>query len=546
MPNNVTKPPILDNTGQSIKSKLSAILSALQSAASAFIPLTQKGAANGVASLDANGKIATGQMPNRAASSSDGGEATTVKITAKDNESSTWYYPPFQKESTTSTAGRDLYTNNGLRYKTMLGTTETDGEATVSVGNATASGTAGNKTGYLRVYGSGTGYGAISFGGANNSKAYTLPNKNGTFALTDDLSSYVAKSGDTMTGRLTMVGKPISQVVTGSGTVGQDKGSGQTNRYVPSEWVFDTGVTVADGDIFTIKIPVAGISYGVWVSMDNGTTYYPVAINGTTRLGTQYVADSYLTLQYENAGSVKVYDRGGSDSSSTVTQIFRVLNYSPDSTKLPLAGGTMTGALKSQDVTPKTDNTYNLGSSNYRYKYAYVQDTIYAGKSSNTSGKVLFYESHGTETTLTASPKATASRTYYLPEDDTNNSTLTTRERVEKPEVVDSTTVTATIGSTSQTIYLFKFANGMKCIHIASSTIPSNSFVSAASLIPSKYRPVTAIPSNNGCNFSGFNAQYDSTSAGISKTRFGSITADGKLYIYGSAYAGFYATYYYV
>lgn len=155
----------------------------------------------------------------------------------------------------------------------------------------------------------------------------TVPTK--VSELTDDVVSghYLPLTGGTLTGRLTMGGKPVSQIITGTGTVGQDKGSGQTNRYVPSEWKFNTGVTVADGDIFTIKIPVAGISYGVWVSMDNGTTYYPVAINGTTRLGTHYGSGSFLTLQYENSGSVSVYARGGSDSSSTVTKIFRVVNF---------------------------------------------------------------------------------------------------------------------------------------------------------------------------------------------------------------------------
>lgn len=64
MPNNVTKPPILDGTGQSIKSKLSAILSALQSATSAFIPLTQKGVAGGVAELDSNGRVPSSQLPS--------------------------------------------------------------------------------------------------------------------------------------------------------------------------------------------------------------------------------------------------------------------------------------------------------------------------------------------------------------------------------------------------------------------------------------------------------------------------------------------------
>lgn len=57
------KPPILDDTGQTIKTKLTAILQALQNAGNVFIPKTQKGAASGVAELDSSGKVPTGQIP---------------------------------------------------------------------------------------------------------------------------------------------------------------------------------------------------------------------------------------------------------------------------------------------------------------------------------------------------------------------------------------------------------------------------------------------------------------------------------------------------
>ena len=60
---NVTKPPILDGTGQTIKQKLSEILAALQSSGGSYIPLSQKGAASGVAELDANGKVPSAQLP---------------------------------------------------------------------------------------------------------------------------------------------------------------------------------------------------------------------------------------------------------------------------------------------------------------------------------------------------------------------------------------------------------------------------------------------------------------------------------------------------
>lgn len=39
---------------------------------------------------------------------------------------------------------------------------------------------------------------------------------------------------------------------------------------------------------------------------------------------------------------------------------------------LPLAGGTMTGVINSQSIIPKTTNTYDLGSSSYKWKNVYA------------------------------------------------------------------------------------------------------------------------------------------------------------------------------
>ena len=61
---NVNKPPILDSTGQDIKSKLSAILAALSGAGGNYIPTSQKGAANGVAELGSDGKVPSAQLPS--------------------------------------------------------------------------------------------------------------------------------------------------------------------------------------------------------------------------------------------------------------------------------------------------------------------------------------------------------------------------------------------------------------------------------------------------------------------------------------------------
>ena len=131
----------------------------------------------------------------------------------------------------------------------------------------------------------------------------------------------------------------IHQLLTGSGTVGKDAGSGD-NRYQPSKWTFNTGLNAADGDIYTIKIPVAGHYYGVYMSVNNGTNYYPVVLNGTGRLTTHYPSGSYIRVVFESGGSAtSIWPLNGGTATTTVTGgAFRVLNYyDADSNTVPSA-----------------------------------------------------------------------------------------------------------------------------------------------------------------------------------------------------------------
>lgn len=127
------------------------------------------------------------------------------------------------------------------------------------------------------------------------------------------------------------VARAIRQLITGTGIAQQDKGSGVSPRYFPVKWTFNTGLNVADGDIFTIKIPIAGHSYGVFMSVNNGTNYYPVVLNGTGRLTTHYAAGNYIQVIFEAGGSAaSMTPIAGADSAngSTVSGgVFRVLNY---------------------------------------------------------------------------------------------------------------------------------------------------------------------------------------------------------------------------
>lgn len=80
--------------------------------------------------------------------------------------------------------------SNGIRYAIKNGTTSAIGTAMIIAGNNTAKGTAGNKTGSLRIYGRNSYYAQIVENESSEltgNRTLRLPNKNGTIALTSDV-----------------------------------------------------------------------------------------------------------------------------------------------------------------------------------------------------------------------------------------------------------------------------------------------------------------------------------------------------------------------
>ena len=109
-------------------------------------------------------------------------------------------------------------------------------------------------------------------------------------------------------------------MLTGTGTAAQDKGSGVSPRYFPARWIFNTGITVADGDMFTIKIPVAGHGYGEFISVNNGTNYYPVGYNTNTLLTTHFPVGAIITVVFKADGVINsIYPVAGGDAKVNVS-----------------------------------------------------------------------------------------------------------------------------------------------------------------------------------------------------------------------------------
>lgn len=99
----------------------------------------------------------------------------------------------------------------------------------------------------------------------------------------------------------------------------------------------------------------------------------PAKINGTDFDGSTDIT----TTQWGAARNIKIGDENGANAGTAVS-----VNGSTDVTlKMPniylkLAGGTMTGTINSQHLIPKSNATYNLGSSSKYYNAGYVKRII--------------------------------------------------------------------------------------------------------------------------------------------------------------------------
>lgn len=209
------------------------------------------------------------------------------------------------------------------------------------------------------------------------------------------LEGKVAKSGDTMTGKLVME-QPITQVITGTGTVGTSSGSPTT--YYPAKWDFDLGIAnPTPGDRMVIQIPVAGHDNGVFLSTDNGTTYYPVARSTSTyRLTTHYPAKAYICVVFE------AYD--GTDGCGKVGSIY------------PVTGGTARETLTTGCW--RVINDYDSGNN---YERLYTGGYFYAGSTGcnpyslvcmDNTGKFSMLISGGSGTGTSKTVNTTSKFTY--------------------------------------------------------------------------------------------------------------------------------------
>ena len=139
--------------------------------------------------------------------------ATQVYNTETNPTSGTWYAGTFITDSTTG--NKYIRSNNGFAYYSLEGTASAQGEALIQIGNSTATGTAGNKRGRLRLYSSSSGWADFTLTATTGNYTLTLPAATGTVALT---SSNVASATKLQTAR-TLWGQSFNGTANVSGSL---------------------------------------------------------------------------------------------------------------------------------------------------------------------------------------------------------------------------------------------------------------------------------------------------------------------------------------
>ena len=224
----------------------------------------------------------------------------------------------------------------------------------------------------------------------------------------------------TTSGTLTankLTSKYINEILTGTGTAATSSGS----TYYPAKWAFNIGVaTPADGDMITIKIPCAGHDNGVFVSLDNGTTYKPVGIQtqGNGRLTTHFPNGRIITLMYDSTSVVdSVYAAAGATARSNITGAWKVVtNYNDDNSNTydrnrynanikawgtALVGGNIIVGSEGVYHHLKEGTAFDI-----RYPILYLAENVAANSTTTNTYDIIHFTSTTTQNT---------SWTAYLP-----------------------------------------------------------------------------------------------------------------------------------
>lgn len=200
----------------------------------------------------------------------------------------------------TAAGTKERYVNNGLAYKTKEGTTSSAGVSRLLLGNGTASGTAGNKSGCLRLYTTSTQYCDIV--GYASSTAYTM-------------------TIPPITGRATIQAKGTTNfygLADGDGTQG---------------WIRTTDYGFIPCAAGTMESPHSSLGTATWVFND---AHICDIYGSKLELGQEYTVDSSAI-----GGSIKMHGSGDETMETVTLKPADVPGANSYNITVPMMNGTM-------------------------------------------------------------------------------------------------------------------------------------------------------------------------------------------------------------
>lgn len=296
------------------------------------------------------------------------------------------YYMPFHAGVTTNT--RSLLDNDSLKMALLQGTTTTQGYNILMLGNSTTSGTAGNVTGYLRLYGKDSHFIQLHPQNPTADRYITFPDAGGTLLTTDTYSKYAV---------------PITSGI---------QVYNRTNM----------------GTAYNLDNPGVNGFFEVRHSSEvpNATGAKPSeGFYGLLNLKT---SDNTAMLQLAGTNYHGFYIRGKQIGAVTLTDVPWLALLTSDNYNyyaLPLSGGTMTGSIalptgssaSTADGIIFGDNLVRIGSNTSGGVGIYASDTIYLrpgdGKISSSYGIAIDTASLTPKTPITLGTSTNKWSTVY-------------------------------------------------------------------------------------------------------------------------------------
>lgn len=338
---------------------------------------TLKGTANGLAELDESGKVPIAQLPSYvddvleySAKSSfpTTGETGKIYVDTSNNKTYRWSGSTYTEIS----ASLALGTTSSTAYRGDRGKTAYDhSQSAHAPANAEKNQNAFSKvavSGQTTVEAESVTDTLTLAAGSNVTLATDATNDTVTITAKD--TTYYAGKGLSLSG--TTFNNDAALYYVPTLTVKQT-GSSTSNKYLASKWSVANvaGITTpTDGMSIAIRTPAAGFSGGILLSIDNGTTYYPIVRNVNTLVTTTYAQGSTVILTFNATQTASPYTTAG--TTSTVTGCWQTADYDANTknttgtsnktgTKLFLVGG---ASQSSSGVTTYTNSNIYVDASN--------------------------------------------------------------------------------------------------------------------------------------------------------------------------------------